>query len=324
MSDPSSESDATDATDATAPAAVRRPGELPDFWTEPDFGNADDDRDPRDDRDARDSRDDDRRDSTFDELIDDGATEGAASRTGRRGSRSGRRTDWRLGGRTVARWRERTLGIALLGLGIGLLGGGVAGLIAPLAWKSIIATIVLWVALLAVIVWAFARSRPVGLLRFWGTDLVWGLGLGVLLRVCQGWLDVAAGGSGALPTYPAFNGQPLIDPLSDVIAPVVVAPVVEELFFRAVVLVSIYTLLRRPTGKLVAGLAAALGSTGIFVLAHVLAAAPSVGGILGIALLGLVCSALVLLTGRIWGAVFVHVVYNGSWVALAMVGTILA
>jgi hypothetical protein len=34
-------------------------------------------------------------------------------------------------------------------------------------------------------------------------------------------------------------------------------------------------------------------------------------------------SFIVLSTGRIWGAILAHVVYNGLWVALATVGTLL-
>lgn len=252
----------------------------------------------------------------FADLVEPPRTRGERSST--------RRTDWRLGGRTVARWRDRTLGVGILALGVGLIGGGVAGLLVPVAWKGLVSGAILWICLLAAVIWAFSRSRPIGLLRFWGTDLLWGLGLGVVLRLCQGWIDVATGGSGALPTYPGFDGRPLIDPFGDIVAPVVIAPLIEEFFFRAVILVCIYTLLRRVAGKFVAGLAAALVSTALFVIAHLLVGGASIGGILSLSLLGAVCAALVLLTGRIWGAVLVHAVYNGTWVLLAIAGTLLA
>jgi len=38
---------------------------------------------------------------------------------------------------------------------------------------------------------------------------------------------------------------------------------------------------------------------------------------------GAVCSLTVLLTGRIWGAVLIHIVYNASFLALVIVGTAL-
>ena len=67
----------------------------------------------------------------------------------------------------------------------------------------------------------------------------------------------------------------------------------------------------RPFGRLTAGLVALLVSTGLFVLVHGLDRSTLAAGcVLSLALLGLVCGLLVLLTGRIWGAVLVHVVFN--------------
>ncbi|MBB6391080.1 CPBP family intramembrane glutamic endopeptidase [Microbacterium thalassium] len=242
--------------------------------------------------------------------------------TRRSRSMSSRRTDWRLGGRTTSRWRELVLGVAILALGAGVLIGAGAERLLPASVSGFVATGVLWVAMGGTVLWAFLRSRPAYLLRFSPKDLVWGLGLGLIVRTCQGWIDVATGGTGALPSYPTIGGA-LPDGwvFTDLIAPVVVAPVLEEFFFRAVVLVSLYTILRRPFGKLVAGLAAGLVSTGLFVLGHWLVGANGAGEVLSVAVLGVVCSALVLLTGRIWGAVLVHVVYNASFVVLALAGT---
>jgi len=39
---------------------------------------------------------------------------------------------------------------------------------------------------------------------------------------------------------------------------------------------------------------------------------------------GAVCALTVLLTGRMWGAVCIHVVYNVSFLMLAVLGTMLA
>ncbi len=235
-----------------------------------------------------------------------------------------RRTDWRLGGRTVARWRESTLAVAIVALGIAVLAGTTVIAFLPYAWSGILATAILWVGLLAGIVWAFSRSRPAGLLRFGPTDLVFGLGLGVLLRVVQGWLELAAGASGALPSYPKIGtGLPSGFWFTDVLSPVVIAPLLEEFFFRAVVLVCVYTILRRSFGKVTAGLAAAVVSTALFLMLHSLTLSLAVDQVISITLLGLVCSSLVLLTGRIWGAVLTHVVYNATYVALALAGTLL-
>jgi membrane protease YdiL (CAAX protease family) len=249
--------------------------------------------------------------------------EGSDSR-GYSGVAEGRRTDWRLGGRTVHRWRSQVLAVALLGVGIGVLLGSVLTLVLPGSWAGLAATAVLWLGMLVPIVWAFARSRPSGLLRIRWLDLLWGLGLGVILRMVQGWLSVAAGGSGALPSYPSIGGSlPAGFLFTDVLSPVVIAPVIEELFFRAVVLVSVYTLLRRAVGKLMAGACAVVVSAALFVMLHSLTGALSVDAVISLSLLGLVCGSLVMLTGRIWPAILTHVVYNGTFVVLALAGTYL-
>ncbi len=238
-------------------------------------------------------------------------------------SSGGRRTDWRLGGRTVHPWRSQVLAVALLGVGLGVLLGTLVTVLAP-SWGGLAATGVLWLGMLVPIVWAFARSRPAGLLRFRFLDLLWGIGLGLILRMVQGWLAVAAGGSGALPSYPSIGGSlPSGFVFADVIAPVVIAPAIEELFFRAVVLVSVYTLLRRPVGVVMAGAVSVVASTGLFVLLHSLSGGLGVDEVISLSLLGLVCGSLVMLTGRIWPAILVHVVYNGTFVVLALAGTYL-
>jgi membrane protease YdiL (CAAX protease family) len=173
--------------------------------------------------------------------------------------------------------------------------------------------------MLGPIVWAFTRSRPIGLLRLRAIDLLYGLVLGALLRTTQGWIEGLDGSAATLPTLLQVDGSWALSTIAlDVVAPIVVAPLVEEFFFRAVVLVALYTVLRRPFGKLTAGLVAALASTALFVLVHGISGDGDASGILALSLLGVVCALLVLLTGRIWGAVLVHVVYNASYVALAL------
>ena len=220
-------------------------------------------------------------------------------------------------------WRSLVLAVALLSVGVAVLLGTVLTLVLP-SWGGLAATAVLWLGMLVPIVWALWRSRPAGLLRFGFLDLLWGIGLGLILRMVQGWLSVAAGGSGALPSYPSIGGSlPSGWLFSDVVAPVVIAPVIEEFFFRAVVLVSVYTLLRRPVGKLMAGVTAVVVSAALFVMLHSLSGALTVDGVITLGLLGLVCGSLVMLTGRIWPAVLTHVVYNGTYVVLALAGTYL-
>ena len=103
---------------------------------------------------------------------------------------------------------------------------------------------------------------------------------------------------------------------------VLIAPVLEEFFFHGALLVALYTVLRRPVGKLAAGIGALLVTTGAFVLVHGLAGTLGVDAIVGLVLVAGVGGALVLLTGRIWAAVLLHITYNAVFVALALVGTL--
>ena len=245
----------------------------------------------------------------------------AAPRRSRRSSHEAR-TDWRLGGRTVYRWREGLLAIALISLGAGVLLGSLIATVWDSPWAAASATAIVWIGMLLPVVWAFTRSRPIGLLRLRAVDVLYGLVLGALLRTTQGWIEGLDGTPAEWPGLVQVGGSiPLSSMVVDVVGPVVVAPVVEEFFFRAVVLVSLYTVLRRPFGKLTAGMVAALGSTALFVVMHGISGAADVSGVVSLSLLGLVCALLVLLTGRVWGAVLVHVVYNASYVALALLAS---
>ncbi|MFC8682678.1 CPBP family intramembrane glutamic endopeptidase [Microbacterium ureisolvens] len=229
------------------------------------------------------------------------------------------RTDWRLGGRTVFRWRESVLAVALVSLGVSVLLGSLVAAVWPSPWAEASATVILWIGMLVPIVWAFTRSRPIGLLRFRALDLLYGVVLGALLRTTQGWIEGLDGAPAELPGLTQVDGELTFSTLVlDAVAPVVAVPLIEEFFFRAVILIALYTVLRRPFGKLTAGFAAALVSTALFVLVHGISGVSDASGVVSLSLLGLVCSLLVLLTGRIWAAVLVHAVYNASFVGLAL------
>ena len=244
--------------------------------------------------------------------------------TRRRRSSRPARTDWRLGGRTVLRWREGLLAISLLSLGAAVL---LASLITTLwesPWAAASATAVIWIGMLLPVVWGFTRSRPVGLLRLRPLDVLYGVVLGALLRIMQGWVDGLDGTPAVFPTLLSVDGAlPAATVATDVIAPIVVAPAVEEFYFRAIIIVALYTVLRRPFGKLTAGVVTALASTALFVVVHGIGGVADISGVVALSLVGLTCALLVLLTGRIWGAVFVHVVYNTTYVVLALIGTML-
>lgn len=234
------------------------------------------------------------------------------------------RTDWRLGGRTVRGWGAGLLGIALISLGVSIVLGALLQLIWRSPWAAASATGVVIVGMLVPIVLALRTSRPAGLLRFRALDLLFGVAFGVLLRFVQGFVETAVDGPAPLPSYGLIDGRlPATWVIAEVVVPVGVAPVVEEFFFRAVLLIGIYSLLRRAIGPSAAGTVAVLTSTGVFVLAHTLAGETGIDAVISTALLGLVCGLIVIFTGRIWGAVLTHFVFNATWVALTIAGTVL-
>ncbi|KAA9131743.1 CPBP family intramembrane glutamic endopeptidase [Microbacterium caowuchunii] len=233
---------------------------------------------------------------------------------------------WLQGGTSTLPWGWMLVGWALISLGAGVL---VATIVRELVGGTLggwIATVILWAAMIVPVVLAFARSVPRGLMRFRATDVLFGLVFGVVLRFVAGGLEQAASGRAAWPAYPTVDGRLPGDWwFTDLAVPVVVAPAIEEFFFHALLLVALYTAFRRLTRqRVVAGFGAALVSTGLFVLLHELTGSLGVTwpSATTIALVGLVGSVLVLLTGRIWGAVLTHVVFNATFVLLALVGTL--
>lgn len=233
------------------------------------------------------------------------------------------RTDWRLGGRAVRRWREWLLGGALVSLGISIAGAALIASLWESPWAEAVAIAVIWLVMLAPVVWAIALARPVGLFRFRAVDLLYGLVLGVALRLVQGWVQWGTEGAVPLPSYALVDGA-LPDTwwLVDGLGAGVVSPVVEELFFRAVILVALYSSMRRAFGRLSAAVVAITASTGLFVLVHGLAGGVGVDHVLALTALGVACSLLVVLTGRIWGAILVHVVFNASFIVISLAGTL--
>ncbi|GAA2583008.1 hypothetical protein GCM10009862_22750 [Microbacterium binotii] len=233
---------------------------------------------------------------------------------------------WLQGGSTTQRWNWFLVGGALMGLGAGLLIATAASALIGGTLGGWIGSLVLWASMIVPVVFAYARSVPRGLLRFRATDLLFGLFLGLGLRVVSGLLEQAERGSAFWPALPSTGGGLSgVNWLADAVVPVVVSPVVEEFFFRGFLLVALFTVFRRLTrSPSVAGAGAALISTGIFLLLHQFTGSLAAGaaGAASIALFGLATAVLVLVTGRFWAALIAHIVFNGSYVALAVVGTL--
>lgn len=229
---------------------------------------------------------------------------------------------WLEGSATARAWNGTVLAYAAFALGTAIVLSVAARsyLAAPVG--PVVSSLVLWIGMAVPVVIALMRSRPRGLFRFRWTDILWGLCLGLLLRVVQGWLEVAAGGIGGLPSYTTLDGGLGAEwLLLALFGPVLILPLVEEFLFRGVVLVTVYRTARR---GLEAGILAIIASTATFVAIHAVNGMSSWEEPVYLALVGLTCGLLVLLTGRIWGAVLVHMVFNGMWVALALAGTALA
>lgn len=239
-----------------------------------------------------------------------------------RSSRSSSTRTWREGSRTARKWDQQLLAWAAIGVGAGAIASVLLRTLIPGSAGSVLGAVAWWVGMAAPIVIAFRRSRPRGLLTFRPSDILYGVVFGCALRIVEGWLAVAAGGSGAFPAYPLFDGRlPDLWWLGELVGPVAIAPVLEELLFRGVIVVTVYRLARR---GLDAAALAVVASTAAFVAIHAISGMPSWAEPVSLSLLAITCTLLVMLTGRIWGAVLVHVVFNASAVALSLVGTALA
>ncbi|MGI9822627.1 lysostaphin resistance A-like protein [Agromyces sp. Marseille-Q5079] len=194
-------------------------------------------------------------------------------------------------------------------------------------WLQVLgAFLAIWVPLVVVLQVADAargrRShwRDFGL-RFTWIDLLWGAGIGLLARGAVTLIEVAAtgrtsldGGVLALPSGFTFW-------FGVVLAPVVLGPIIEETFYRGLVLRAVAR--RTGGGRRVAASVAVLVSALVFALAHL-----AVGGVVspaaaamtftGALVLGLATGVLAVATGRIGGAIIAHVVFNGLLVAAVL------
>lgn len=231
---------------------------------------------------------------------------------------------WPQGSSSARKWNHVTLAVSLGALGAGIVLTNVCWVfltqVSP-EWSPC-SVVFVWLGMLTAIAVALGRGIPRGLFRFSPVDLAWGLLLGVALRIADGGIQIALLGTATWPSYPLLDGQ--LGPtwwFTELLVPVLIAPSIEELFFRGVILVSVYRMARRRSGSANALALAVAVSTAVFVFAHLL----TIGGTWtewsSLIVIGLTLGTLVALTGRIWGAILAHTVYNASFVLLALVGT---
>ncbi|WP_139382527.1 CPBP family intramembrane glutamic endopeptidase [Plantibacter cousiniae (nom. nud.)] len=149
-------------------------------------------------------------------------------------------------------------------------------------------------------------------------DLLWGAAAGLLLRIIVSSLEVLS--YGGLPAtagnaVPLATADEVVYVVVALLSVVLIAPVIEETFFRGLVLPSLIGLLRG--GRWIA----VAISASLFAILHLLAVTTVAQAIvvgLGTLLVGLGAGSLAVLTGRLGPAIVAHVVFNGSILALGL------
>ncbi|WP_426737844.1 CPBP family intramembrane glutamic endopeptidase [Plantibacter sp. 2H11-2] len=149
-------------------------------------------------------------------------------------------------------------------------------------------------------------------------DLLWGAAAGLLLRIIVSSLEVLS--YGGLPatagnTVPLATADDVVYVVVALLSVILVAPVIEETFFRGLVLPSIIGMLRG--GRWIAVAISAL----LFAVLHLLAVTTVAQAIVvgvGTLLVGLGAGSLAVLTGRLGPAIVAHVVFNASILALGL------
>jgi membrane protease YdiL (CAAX protease family) len=178
--------------------------------------------------------------------------------------------------------------------------------------------------------WHGTRSlvRDVGL-RFRPLDALWGLSVGLLARVAASIVEISIYGR------MGSGGVTLDEPLHDawwlfgaLLAPVLIAPFIEEVFFRGLLLraVSGVTVSNGGGRMLSAGIAVTVSAL-VFAALHVLVVGGGSGNsylaavlVVGLSTLvfGLAAGILAVTTGRIGGAIIAHVTFNALVVVPAV------
>lgn len=200
---------------------------------------------------------------------------------------------------------------------------------------SLVASLLAYGGLVVVIVVASRRSGFGTLaadfgLSFKPIDLVIGLGIGLAGRVFTLLLTAVAI---AITGYSPERGNLVLSPdplwivLNGVLIAVIVAPIVEELFFRGLVLRAIRNrfLRKDPTDVTIqrrAAIAAILISSAAFMLLHLYQASDWTLFIIlagSTFAVGFLNAVVAVRTGRLGGPIIGHMVFNGSAVLLAVV-----
>jgi membrane protease YdiL (CAAX protease family) len=209
----------------------------------------------------------------------------------------------------------------------GLTGG------ATLTW---VGYLVVWIPLAAGIAVAATLvakgSGSDGVGRLWGLrfhplDLFWGFAAGCLARAADAFVNGAVYGDTGLHPSLLLGGQPSTASLVvAVVAPVIVAPLLEEVFFRGLLVRSLREVVG--DGERWSGVGSrvlvVVATAVLFALLHVVAGSTGATAaevtFVGTFVFGLFAGALTVATGRIGAAVVAHIVFNGVAVLLTWPG----
>lgn len=214
--------------------------------------------------------------------------------------------------------KEALLGLSLAFAGI-VLFDKYQPLIAPSLGATYLSYLVVWVPIIVAITWSFLlRGKSASEAFGWGfkpVDLLLGVATALFLKCISVFLELAFLGHPAsayrIPLETLFNPQIV---LLTIVIPIVLAPVIEEIFFRGIVLRAMRSqFVRQGVDEKLSILLAVLGSSLIFGLFHILSLPSgnySTLVFLTTFLLGLATGALVVTTGRIGGALVAHFSYN--------------
>lgn len=167
----------------------------------------------------------------------------------------------------------------------------------------------------------------------WAVDVLWGVAAGCLARAIDAFVNIALYRSTGLNPQPSLGAG--IDGwfiVTGLLAPVLLAPVIEEIFFRGLLQRSLIAGLGRGMPPVVAAIGGVVVTSAVFALVHILVGMSATGGAtvfgpaaIGTAMVGLGLStfvfalaagAIAAATGRIRGAIVAHVVFNGLAVLL--------
>lgn len=160
-------------------------------------------------------------------------------------------------------------------------------------------------------------------LRFHPLDLLWGLAIGLLARLVASLIEIA--GYGQMGTTAPTLGETVYDGwwlFGSLLAPVLLAPFIEELFFRGLLLRAVLgvTVANRNGRGLSMGIAIVVSGV-VFALLHVLEAGSiSAVVVVGVStfLFGAAAASVAALTGRLGGAIVAHVTFNALVIVPAL------